>query len=482
MKTIMTVAGSVIPGFGNVAGFVAGTAIDVLAGDKINKFVDNIADAFEDDKVYQFSCPNCGHEWKDVGDDSVGMFSASSSTGRSSSSTVSRSAYEALYELQFSQFLDDILDKYGKITQIGQLKELFSSVQASTPMIKDNKVRSKYAYTGAMLALDCVMHNWGTLTDKQKEYYLNRADDSIKSALKAMPNSVEYQLMRDAIYSLKHRTVEEQLEMGTEYYLEHDFEDAVFKYDFLLNLYETSRYLIIEELACNEDDEQVEEQLWKLLLSFHNVRYLEDAYFSLYFIHKNDTESSGKLSTEAHRFLTKGYELKDYETAIADEDEKWLLLMIEYAVNLVDGRLWAESQDFQRGFAMLQQVAQADFAAFAKTIANRSIGVFYETGEHIPQDLDQALLYYRKADHEEGIKRVSQMMEELSKIGTTSAQGNRCLSEAEQEYLEEYRECLASDNRITSNERRLLDKLRVNLGISSERATELEAMEGNRKG
>ncbi|MDE7118810.1 MAG: hypothetical protein K2O61_09270, partial [Bacteroidaceae bacterium] len=67
-------------------------------------------------------------------------------------------------------------------------------------------------------------------------------------------------------------------------------------------------------------------------------------------------------------------------------------------------------------------------------------------------------------------------------IGTTSAQGNRRLSEAEQEYFEEYRECLASDNRITSNERHLLDKFRVNLGISSERAAELEAMEGNRKG
>lgn len=421
MKIILTAAGSVIPGLGNVAGFVTGTAIDVLAGDKINRFIDNVADVFEDDKVYHFSCPNCGHEWKDAGDDSVGMFSVSSSTGRSSSSTVSRSAYEALYEQQFRQFLDDILDEYGKITQIGQLKELFSSVQASTPMIKDNKVRSKYAYTGAMLALDCVMHNWGTLTDKQKEYYLNRADDSIKAALKAMPNSVEYQLMRDAIYSLRHRTVEEQLEMGTEYYLEHDFEDAVFKYDFLLNLYETSRYLIIGNLARNEDDEQVEEQLWKLLLSFHNVRCLEDAYLHLYFIHKDDTGSSEKLSTEAHRFLTKGYELKDYETAIADEDEKWLLLMIEYAVNLADGCLWAESQDFQRGFAMLQQVTQADFASFAQTIANRSIGMFYETGEHIPQDLNQALLYYRKAGHEEGIKRVSQMMEELSKIGTTSA-------------------------------------------------------------
>ena len=44
----------------------------------------------------------------------------------------------------------------------------------------------------------------------------------------------------------------------------------------------------------------------------------------------------------------------------------------------------------------------------------------------------------------------------------------------EQEYLEEYKECL-SDGEIGAGERRLLDKLRTKLGISSERAGELEA-------
>lgn len=44
----------------------------------------------------------------------------------------------------------------------------------------------------------------------------------------------------------------------------------------------------------------------------------------------------------------------------------------------------------------------------------------------------------------------------------------------EQEYLEEYKECLA-DGEIGAGERRLLDKLRAKLGISSERAGELEA-------
>lgn len=63
MKAVLTVAGSVIPGFGNIAGFVAGTVIDVVYGDDINKLVDKVADEFESHKVYVFTCPNCGKSW-----------------------------------------------------------------------------------------------------------------------------------------------------------------------------------------------------------------------------------------------------------------------------------------------------------------------------------------------------------------------------------------------------------------------------------
>lgn len=48
------------------------------------------------------------------------------------------------------------------------------------------------------------------------------------------------------------------------------------------------------------------------------------------------------------------------------------------------------------------------------------------------------------------------------------------LSEVEQEYLAEYRECLAEGGEISSGERRLLNRLRDKLGISEQRASELE--------
>lgn len=48
------------------------------------------------------------------------------------------------------------------------------------------------------------------------------------------------------------------------------------------------------------------------------------------------------------------------------------------------------------------------------------------------------------------------------------------LTEEEQEYLEEYKACLMDDEDISPKERRLLDKLRKSLGISEERAKEIE--------
>ena len=56
----------------------------------------------------------------------------------------------------------------------------------------------------------------------------------------------------------------------------------------------------------------------------------------------------------------------------------------------------------------------------------------------------------------------------------TSVHTKSCPSNEEQESLDEYKECLA-DGEVGPGERRLLDKLASKLGISAERASELEA-------
>ena len=48
------------------------------------------------------------------------------------------------------------------------------------------------------------------------------------------------------------------------------------------------------------------------------------------------------------------------------------------------------------------------------------------------------------------------------------------LTEDELEYLEEYKQCMA-EGEITDSERRLLNKIRNTLGISEQRALEIES-------
>ena len=68
----------------------------------------------------------------------------------------------------------------------------------------------------------------------------------------------------------------------------------------------------------------------------------------------------------------------------------------------------------------------------------------------------------------------------VAKTTTTAAAATpdtpSSISDNEQEYLEEVKACLADDGIISDRERRLLTKLSKSLGISEERAAELEAM------
>ena len=50
------------------------------------------------------------------------------------------------------------------------------------------------------------------------------------------------------------------------------------------------------------------------------------------------------------------------------------------------------------------------------------------------------------------------------------------LTDEEKEYLEEYKACVENDIEISPKERRLLNRIRESLGISEERANEIEKL------
>ncbi len=77
-------------------------------------------------------------------------------------------------------------------------------------------------------------------------------------------------------------------------------------------------------------------------------------------------------------------------------------------------------------------------------------------------------------DDKEGLmKRQYQYQDFLERLEAEDKTGYK-LSDNEQEYIDEYNACLEDDGQISEKERRLLDKLCKSLGISKERAIELE--------
>ena len=60
--------GSIIPGAGTLAGATIGAAVGIVAGalmdDHVSKVSDDLEDVFFDNATFNFCCPDCGHSWK----------------------------------------------------------------------------------------------------------------------------------------------------------------------------------------------------------------------------------------------------------------------------------------------------------------------------------------------------------------------------------------------------------------------------------
>ncbi|MCI7008078.1 MAG: hypothetical protein MR919_03620 [Parabacteroides sp.] len=112
--------------------------------------------------------------------------------------------------------------------------------------------------------------------------------------------------------------------------------------------------------------------------------------------------------------------------------------------------------------------------------ASASVSVFSETEKEYIEELKACL-----EEDEEISSRERRLLNRLrDRLGISEARANELeeslkkpqLTEDEQEYYEEYKACLEDGNRVSEKERRLLEKLRKMLGISEDRAKEIECL------
>lgn len=173
-----------------------------------------------------------------------------------------------------------------------------------------------------------------------------------------------------------------------------------------------------------------------------------------------------------------GPQLKKYEDAISKVK----------SLNHYDKRRYSYHEGLLRVYELLLEASthnstlldelRQKYQQIANDIAAASDGIKKTAGDN-QDDINRAANFVDTIS--ELLDKVTDIIEGKASVGVSSATSNTSnhtsntsVSENEQEYLEEIKACLADDGTISDRERRILNRLRDSLGISEQRARELE--------
>lgn len=173
-----------------------------------------------------------------------------------------------------------------------------------------------------------------------------------------------------------------------------------------------------------------------------------------------------------------GPQLKNFENAISKVK----------SLNHYDKRLYSYHEGLLRVYELLLEASthnstllnevRQKYQQIANDIAAASDGIKKTAGDD-QDDINKAANFVDTIS--ELLNKVTDIIEGKASVSVSSATSNTSnhtsntsVSENEQEYLEEIKACLADDGTISDRERRILNRLRDSLGISEQRAKELE--------
>lgn len=497
MKAVLTAVGSVIPGFGNVSGFLAGTAIDVLYGKDINKLIDKVADTFDDNKVYVFECPNCGHTWTRKEDLILGhpisVYASDSYSDIRHESLDDTSSDEA--QAIFNKDFDYFLDKVDKAIKDIKTTEALSDEMCDKgeEHMYDEIIASQYFFLAGLCLL---LYSYENIASKDLPQVLYRAKSNLEQANRLF-STEEIILMLYSVQTLQCDTPELCTKEGTietEYY---DFKiEPLFKSEWLIALYEACRFLSIQrahEIMDDAEDGKYTDdsytELWKTGLNLQNKDYRMICNLNVA-IYCTDREEGENVSLEEAQALdnvvnTPGYRIEECD--VNDFfDKGWLEGCVYFAQSVIENENPYAVRDVAAQINILERISNLE-NCFPVFLACEALGKYYEEGVVVEKNISKALGYYKKAGSEEDIVRLknkSKIWSSSVSSGTNSSishtsgtsfsiNDSSSISDNESEYVEEVKACL-ENGEISKGERRLLEKIRIKLGISEERAIELE--------
>lgn len=474
MKAVLSAAGSALGGVGVIPGFLAGTAIDVIYGKDINKLVDKVADQFDDNKVYVFTCPKCGHTWSrkedDIQDCDTEYYGESNTYSESESEPDDSNDK---FKVDFSDFLDKVDDAAHDLKLMNKLCK--DMVFWGSHYRNDNNVTaSQYYFLAGLCALLYAKANYEIANPHKVNKQLEKAWAFLRDANALFPDK-EYKLMLACVDTLLAEDPEECANLDTIETAYYSFDNnTLFKEDYLIDIYEECRFLSIyhANIIINEADEEYDDdvrvKLWRSGLNLQDKHYRMFCNLKLFLLSNGERTSTGKMTLRQARHLNDAYYTDGYTIEKCDTndpfDQQWLSAAVDYAKSIIEDTNPYYARDIDQGMEILNKIATLD-KCNSVIFACCQLAEYYEEGTILEKNITKALSYYKKAGLEDEIAR---LMAETKTSGTSSS-----ISDSEAEYLEEVKECL-ENGVISKGERRLLEKLRIKLGISEERAAELE--------
>ena len=337
----------------------------------------------------------------------------------------------------------------------------------------DITVKSEYFFLQAICCLDySLQHEDDNSFISIGNYYIDRANTLLDDG--------EYKLIKLMFDSLSvnhnaHDVVQVQQNFKWKCPNISMLENTLFKNEYLIELYEKTRfYSLIDSAAAleNREDFKGAAKCLEIMTQLSDSGYKLCGYEVLmdyYYFGRKGLNVSKELG---FKYAQKGYELADFSNEFNPEisyQSRWLRCLERIAYAYLEGE--GTKQDYQKAFEYTTKAANLGgmYSAY-------NLGEIYELGRGVAINKALALEWYEKA-LELGLEGAKEKINQLRGTTSTSVQTqmlNSNISEDEQEYLEEVKMCLEEDNEISSRERRLLDRLRIKLNISEERAKELE--------
>lgn len=399
---------------------------------------------------------------------------------QTSSNSEPQSTTEEKEQRKFLKCFNDYLDNETEIIEnIENAISFIDDVTKQSIVIENDIVKSEFFYLNALC---CLFYSKEHPEDSS---LCERGDSFIHRALNLLDDE-EYRFMALLYRSLlfdnnipgiaaRQRQISDQCPVISK------MENCLLKTEYWETVYnDVLHYSLLSSCMILEKKEKYREalQCWELMhrLSDGYSQFIA-AYFMFAYHYYNTPgiERNGKL---AFKYANEVLSIYDFSENFNSDDlshQYWQQCLSEIGCMYKEGD--GVETNYQKAWEYLSKAVE--LGGYSDAFID--MADMFEKGLGVPQSNAKAIELYQQAaklDDEDAIEKLKELQVKSANIGNIvsslqSANHNNN-TQQEQEYVELLKECLEEDNDISPRERRILEKLRVKLGISEIRAKELE--------